>query len=96
MRDAVVYLQPAAWRPAILDRVEPEPEIQKQWAATWRAAGVALAGVRAEELRSMTPAQALQAAESLLSLASAPRDLPRWSSSGLVDQQRLFRRLSDR
>jgi hypothetical protein len=76
--------------------VEREPEIQKQWAATWRAAGVALAEVRAEELRSMTPAQALQAAESLLALASPPRDLPRWRSSGLVDQQRLFRRLRDR
>jgi hypothetical protein len=90
------YLQLAAGRPAILHRVEPEPEIQKQWAATWRAAGVALAGVRAEELRSTTPAQALQAAENLLSLASPPRDLPRWRSSGLVDQQRLFRRLRDR
>jgi hypothetical protein len=76
--------------------VELEPEIQKQWAATWRAAGVALAEVRAQELRSMTPAQALQAAESLLSLASSPRDLPRWRNSGLVDQQRLFRRLRDR
>ena len=89
-------MQLAAGRPAILDRVEPEPEIQKQWAANWRAAGVALARVRAEELRSTTPAQALQAAENLLSLASPPRDLPRWRTSGLVDQQRLFRRLRDR
>jgi hypothetical protein len=76
--------------------VEPVPEIQKQWVATWRAAGVALAGVRAEELRSMTPAQALQASESLLALASPPLDLPRWKSSGLVEQQRLFGRLRDR
>lgn len=90
------YLQLAAWQPAILDGVEPEPEIQKQWAATWRAAGVALARVRAEELRSMTPTQALQAAESLLALASPPRDLPRWRNSGLVEQQQLFRRLRDR
>lgn len=53
-------------------------ETQKRWVATWRAAGVALAEVRAEELRSMTPAQALQAAESLLALALPSRDLPRW------------------
>jgi hypothetical protein len=42
--------------------VEPEQEIQKQWAETWQASSVALAGVRAEELRSMIPAQAVQAA----------------------------------
>jgi hypothetical protein len=76
--------------------VKPEAEFHEQWVATWRAAGVALAEVRAEELRSMTPAQALRAADSLLALASPPRDLPRWRSSGLVEQQQLFKRLRDR
>ena len=68
-------------------------DLQRQWAATWRLAGPALARVRAVELRSMTPAQALEAADALLSLATPPRDFPRWRSSGLVEQQRLFERL---
>jgi hypothetical protein len=59
----------------------------------WRTAGPALAAVRAEELRAMTDADALAAADSLLALAEPPRNAARWRTSGLVEQQRLFQRL---
>jgi hypothetical protein len=51
----------------------------------------AMEQVRQEELRTMTDAQALEAAENLLDLL---RFLPpREEMSGLVEQQRLFARL---
>ena len=56
----------------------------------WRAAGPALADARRRELREMTDAQALVAAEQLLDLL---RHLPpKRTGSGLVEQQRLFAR----
>jgi hypothetical protein len=65
-------------------------EIEKHCVARWKAAGPALAAVRAEELRSMTAEEALTAADALLSMVGAPTDSLRWSTSGLVEQQRLF------
>jgi hypothetical protein len=51
-------------------------------------AGQALAEIRREELRRLTDAEALAAAEDLLDLL---RFLPpRQATSGLVEQQRLF------
>jgi hypothetical protein len=57
----------------------------------WRRAGQALAEVRREELRGLTDAGALAAAEELLDLLRflPPRD----DLSGLVEQQRIFARL---
>jgi hypothetical protein len=53
-------------------------------------AGQALAQVRREELRGLTDAEALAAAEELLDLL---RFLPpRQGKSGLVEQQRIFSR----
>jgi hypothetical protein len=53
-------------------------------------AGQALAQVRREELRGLTDAEALAAAEELLDLL---RFLPpRQGKSGLVEQQRIFAR----
>jgi hypothetical protein len=66
-------------------------ELEKRWVEQWLAAGPALAAARAEELRSMTAEHALMAAETLLSLAEPPTGQPRWTTSGLVEQQRLFR-----
>ncbi|HUP23172.1 MAG TPA: hypothetical protein VNB06_09545 [Thermoanaerobaculia bacterium] len=65
-------------------------EIEKHCVARWKAAGPALAAVRAEELRSMTAEEALEAADALLSMAEAPTGSSRWTTSGLVEQQRLF------
>jgi hypothetical protein len=56
----------------------------------WRRAGPALAQVRRDELRRLTDAEALAAAEELLDLV---RLLPPLTgASGLVEQQRLFAR----
>lgn len=58
--------------------------------ARWRTAGSALARVHREELRRLTDAEGLTAAEELLSLVGL---LPTATgTSGLVEQQRLFAR----
>lgn len=58
--------------------------------AQWQRAGPALAQVHREELRRLTDADALAAAEELLDLV---RLLPPPTAvSGLVEQQRLFAR----
>ena len=58
--------------------------------ALWRKTGPALAQVRRDELRRLTDAEALAAAEELLDLL---RLLPPSAGvSGLVEQQRLFAR----
>ena len=72
------------------------PSSQEQiWARQWTAAGPALARVRAEALRAMTPEQALAAADTLLALG-AGLELPdrRRAWSGLVDMQRWLGRAS--
>jgi hypothetical protein len=68
-------------------------ETQKAWAWQWREAGKALAEVRHAELRALTAEQALAASDDLLSLSdrlSPPS--ARWTTSGLVEQQRLLQR----
>jgi hypothetical protein len=56
--------------------------------ARWRRAGQALAQVHREELRGLTDAEVLVAADELLDLL---RYLPtRDDLSGLVEQQRIF------
>lgn len=56
--------------------------------AQWRRAGPALAQVRRDELRRLTDAEALAAAEELLDLMWLLP--PSTDASGLVEQQRLF------
>jgi hypothetical protein len=58
--------------------------------AQWRRAGPALAQVRRDELRGLTDAEALAAAEELLDLIRLIP--PPTGGSGLVEQQRLFAR----
>lgn len=68
-------------------------ETQKAWARQWARAGEALAEVRRAELRSLTAEQALAASDDLLSLgAQLAASSARWTTSGLVEQQRLLRR----
>ena len=64
----------------------------ERWAATWQRAGRALAEIEAAELAALTDEEAAVAAIDLLSLAeSLP---PKAAMSGLVEQQRLFRRVA--
>jgi hypothetical protein len=68
--------------------------VEQVWVAQWCEAGPALAEQRARELREMSEAQALAAAEALLSLALLhPLNASRLTESGLVRQQALFHRL---
>lgn len=72
-------------------RSERSPE--QRWAAQWAETGNLLDDMRARELRALTDREALAIADELLSLA-----VPDWppappSSSGLVDFQRLLRRM---
>jgi len=63
---------------------------QHQVVEQWRAAAVALAARRADELRGMSDEDARVAGLQLLAMAGR---MPRKTgSSGLVEQQRLFRR----
>jgi hypothetical protein len=71
---------------------DSETDRLRQWAACWKAAGPRLEALRLEELRHTDTQQ------SLLSLAGAfescrlhYRPLP---TSGLVEQQRRFRKLA--
>jgi hypothetical protein len=74
-------------------RVDTARSLEQAWVAKWREAGPALAEQRAQELREMTEAQALAAAEALLSLALVfPLSTSRLTDSGLVRQQALFHR----
>lgn len=62
----------------------------QQWVDTWRRAGPLLEQLRREELQAMTPEQVALAADALLEIGCAlPADRP---TSGLVEQQRLFRK----
>ena len=67
----------------------------KQWADTWQRAGRELAQIRRTELANTTDEMAITAALDILN-TPLPADLPRRMTSGLVEQQRLFRKLHRR
>ena len=67
----------------------------KRWAKTWESAGNALDALRRRELEAMTDDDTRRAIADLFTDAP-PGDLPARSTSGLVEQQRLFARLRER
>ena len=68
---------------------------EREWIRQWKNAGEALAEQRRSDLRRMTDAEALAAAENLLSLVDTVTLNPARSvSSGLVEQQALLHRRS--
>jgi hypothetical protein len=67
----------------------------KRWAETWEHAGRELDALRRRELQSMTDDDVRRAVADLFS-APASGDLPLRSTSGLVEQQRLFAVLRSR
>jgi hypothetical protein len=66
----------------------------KRWAETWKSAGRELARIRREELARMTDDDVRQAIADLFSGAPPPDLKPR-TTSGLVEQQRLFAKLRE-
>ena len=69
---------------------EAEKAQLKEWAETWKRAGPALERFRREELRRFRYEDNVGAIDSLLDMAV--RHAPPRPSSGLVEQQRLFRK----
>lgn len=66
----------------------------KRWAETWERAGRELARIRREELARMTDDDVRRAISDLFSGAPTP-DLEPRTTSGLVEQQRLFAKLRE-
>ena len=64
----------------------------KRWAETWERAGRELALIRRRELQAMAGEDVRRAIADLFSVPM-PADLPPRTTSGLVEQQRLFARL---
>jgi hypothetical protein len=67
----------------------------KRWAETWESAGKALEALRRRELRAMTDDDTRRAIADIFSSAM-PADVPPRTTSGLVEQQRLFESLRRR
>lgn len=67
----------------------------KRWADTWSSAGRALDALRRRELQAMTDDDARRAIADIFS-GPMPADLPPRTTSGLVEQQRLFASLRRR
>ena len=61
----------------------------KRWAETWEHAGRELSAQRRRELQAMTDDDVRRAVADLFS-GPLPRDLPERTTSGLIEQQRLF------
>lgn len=66
----------------------------KRWAETWKRAGRELERMRREELQRMTDEDVRRAISDLFSGAPPP-DLESETTSGLVEQQRLFAKLRE-
>ena len=64
----------------------------KRWAQTWASAGDVLDALRRSELAAMTDDDVRRAIAGLFTDSHMP-DLPPRTTSGLVEQQRLFSRL---
>jgi hypothetical protein len=64
----------------------------RAWVQNWIELGPILEAIRRRELEAMTEAQVREAALDLLTLP-IPADLPPRIESGLVEQQRWFRKL---
>jgi hypothetical protein len=82
-------------RPSALDAWSPEQVEQgRAWVAAWKRAGPALEDVRRRELRALNAFEAIALLCGTADYRVPPR-APR-PMSGLVEQQRLFRRVQKR
>jgi hypothetical protein len=70
---------------------QPPSDQLQRWARAWKVAGAYLERERAERLRSMTDDDARKAIADLFFGDPTPVREPR--ESGLIEQQRLFRKL---
>ncbi len=68
-----------------------QEQLVRQWIENWRAAGSVLEGIRAEAIRQSNTAAAIEQLSD--AFESARREWSPSTTSGLVEQQRLFARL---
>jgi len=75
-----------------------ELALMKRWVDTWKTAGPELERIKREELRAMTEQEALLRVERVMNSRAPDRwNRPdRRTSSGLIEQQRLFAGLRER
>ncbi len=73
----------------------PSRRQQERWLRQWQYAAANLPRLEYQELRTLTSSQIMARIDAVLSLANDPEylDQDRRSTSGLVEQQALFRRL---
>ena len=69
-----------------------EREQMRRWVETWKKAGPALEKIRRREIQE---ADNLKSLESLTSIINDAVRLPPRPSSGMVEMQRLFRKLRE-
>ena len=70
---------------------DPKTDAMRQWVARWQKAGPELERIRLRELRHMDAGVAIEQLED--SFLSAFINYPARVSSGLIEQQRWFKRL---
>ena len=68
-------------------------ELGRRWAATWAVAGPALEVVHDRELARLSDADAQAAVRAVLAVAATLPPKPDDLGAGMVQMQRLFRRL---
>lgn len=75
-----------------MNPADDDPALLKRWVETWKFAGPELERIKREELRAMTEAEALEAAQRLSSYSAEDIWIEpgRSDSDGLIEQQRLF------
>ena len=73
----------------------PSTRQQQRWMRQWQYAAENLPRLEYQELRTLTHRQMMARIDAVLSLAGEPQysDQDRQSTSGLVEQQALFRKL---
>jgi len=68
-----------------------ERELMRQWVETWRRAGPELEEIRRREMESVDTREAVR--QIFGSSASLFRDLPKRTTSGLIEQQAWYAKL---
>lgn len=67
-----------------------ERALAQRWVDTWKRAGPVLEAVRADEIRSADTVASMEVLDGMFT--HAVQTLPPRESSGLIEQQRIFRR----
>ena len=73
---------------------DEERELTRKWLRNWEELGPILEELRREDIRNAVTARAMASFDGLFE--TAVRDFPANPHSGLIEQQRLFKRVRER